>query len=92
MLIFSLQEHCKDSSLIAAMIASVRRELSTEISMLENFRSLHREFTGLKASIEPWLAKKPALTDIQENRKALRSLKSKLRHIMADKQDLEEVR
>ena len=60
--------------------------------MLENFRSLHREFTGLKASIEPWLAKKPALTDIQENRKALRSLKSKLRHIMADKQDLEEVR
>ena len=74
------------------MIASVRRELTTEISTLENFRGLHREFTGLKAVIDPWLDRKPALTDIQENRKTLRGLKSKLRHIMADKQDLEEVR
>ena len=59
--------------------------------MLENFRGLHREFTSLKSVIEPWLERKPTLTDIQENRKTLRSLKSKLRHLMADKQDLEEV-
>ncbi|XP_052262837.1 serine/threonine-protein kinase 31-like isoform X2 [Dreissena polymorpha] len=82
--------HSKDASLIALVIASVRKELQTEASMIENFRILRQEFYEKMKSIEPWLDNTPSFSELQENRKLLRSLKSKLRHLQADKLDLEE--
>ncbi|XP_053392636.1 serine/threonine-protein kinase 31-like isoform X2 [Mercenaria mercenaria] len=82
--------HGKDANFVAVVIASVRKELHQEAATLENISVLHREFSTRKLTIEPWLNKPPAFTDFQENRKQLRSLKSKLRHIQADKLDLEE--
>ncbi|KAH3863128.1 hypothetical protein DPMN_026106 [Dreissena polymorpha] len=60
--------------------------------MIENFRILRQEFYEKMKSIEPWLDNTPSFSELQENRKLLRSLKSKLRHLQADKLDLEEVR
>ena len=73
------------------MIAAIQKQLQSEASMLENFTILKQEFLTRKQSIEPWLEEKPLFTEQQENRKVLRSLKSKLRHLQADKLDLEEV-
>jgi chromosome segregation ATPase len=83
--------HGKDSNLIAIVIASVRKELNQEAATLENIATLHREFNTRKLSIEPWLDKPPTFSHVQENRKQVKSLRSKLRHLQADKQDLEEV-
>ncbi|XP_060586126.1 serine/threonine-protein kinase 31-like isoform X2 [Ruditapes philippinarum] len=82
--------HGKDSNLIAIVIASVRKELNQEAATLENIATLHREFNTRKLSIEPWLDKPPTFSHVQENRKQVKSLRSKLRHLQADKQDLEE--
>ncbi|KAL3877743.1 hypothetical protein ACJMK2_035406, partial [Sinanodonta woodiana] len=84
-------EHTKDSSLVATLLASVRQELKTEFSTLDNFCQLQKEFTQLQESIVPWLKDMPSLDKLQESRKVILALKSKLRHKLADKQDLEEV-
>lgn len=87
----TLQVHGKDANLVATVIATVQKQLQSEASMLQNFTILRQEFLSRKESIEPWLDKKPTCSDLQENRKQLRGLKSKLRHLQADKLDLEEV-
>ncbi|KAK3605443.1 hypothetical protein CHS0354_007526 [Potamilus streckersoni] len=84
-------EHTKDSSLVATLLTSVRQELKTEFSTLDNFCQLQKEFTQLRDSIVPWLKDMPSLDKLQESRKVILALKSKLRHKLADKQDLEEV-
>lgn len=73
------------------MIAVLQKQLQSEASVMENLTSLKLEFVRHKDLIEPWLDEKPLFNDLQENRKILRSLKSKLRHLQADKLDLEEV-
>lgn len=40
--------------------------------------------------VQPWLQEKPDLSEYQTIRKKIKSLKSRLRHKLADKQDLEE--
>ncbi|KAL4239766.1 RNA catabolic process [Mactra antiquata] len=80
----------KDAKFVTTVIASIRKELHNEASTLENFSMLYDEFAGRKRNMEPWLDKSPTFTELQENRKLLRSLKSKLRHTLADKLDLEE--
>jgi len=74
------------------VIASLRKELQSEESTLQNFLLLRQEFAHRRDTIGPWLDATPTFTDLMESRKLLRSLKSKLRHLQADKIDLEEVR
>ena len=49
------------------------------------------EFTSMKEDIAPWLESSPSLDKLNDTRKKLKSLKSKLRHTLADKADAEEV-
>ncbi|KAL5019065.1 hypothetical protein ScPMuIL_004787 [Solemya velum] len=83
-------EHTRDSSLIATVMAAVSKELNNELKSLENLTQLKSEFKQLKTDIEPWLQVRPNLSELQDVRKQIRLLKSKLRHKMADIQDLEE--
>lgn len=73
------------------MLTAILNELHGEIGVLDNCRQFMAEFTQMKAGIQPWLDNKPKFEDIQECRKMIRALKSKLRHKEADRQDLEEV-
>ncbi|WAQ96045.1 hypothetical protein MAR_028735 [Mya arenaria] len=82
--------HSKDASLVAMVIASFRKELQNEAATLQNFMLLRQEFVNKKETIEPWLNTTPTFADVTESRKQLRALKSKLRHLQADKLDLEE--
>lgn len=77
---------------MATVLTAILRELQSEISTLDNFRQLVKDFTNLKSGIEPWLERSPDLEDILESKKLIRNLKSKLRHKDADLQDLEEVK
>ncbi|XP_062615435.1 serine/threonine-protein kinase 31-like isoform X2 [Saccostrea cucullata] len=83
-------ERSQDSSLVATVLTAILNELHGEIGVLDNCRQFMAEFSQMKAGIEPWLDIKPNFDDIQECRKNIRSLKSKLRHMEADRLDLEE--
>ncbi|XP_065922149.1 serine/threonine-protein kinase 31 isoform X2 [Magallana gigas] len=83
-------EQCQDASLVATVLTAILNELHGEIGVLDNCRQFMAEFTQMKAGIQPWLDNKPKFEDIQECRKMIRALKSKLRHKEADRQDLEE--
>ncbi|XP_061175538.1 serine/threonine-protein kinase 31-like isoform X2 [Saccostrea echinata] len=83
-------ERSQDSSLVATVLTAILNELHGEIGVLDNCRQFMAEFSQMKAGIEPWLDTKPNFDDIQECRKNIRSLKSKLRHMEADRLDLEE--
>lgn len=82
------QEQSPDASMVATMLIAVLKELTTEQKTLDSYITFYTEFMLLKASLEPWLTKKPKLEEIEKHRKELRSLKSKLRHKEADRQDL----
>ncbi|XP_033730779.1 uncharacterized protein LOC117320240, partial [Pecten maximus] len=83
-------EHSSDANMVATILAAILKELRGEMKTLENLKGVASDFTNLKSSIEPWLEARPNLGSITERRKAIRSLKSKLRHKEADRQDLEE--
>lgn len=77
--------------MVATILAAILKELRGEMKTLENLKAVVNDFTHLKSSIQPWLEVRPNLESITERRKAIRGLKSKLRHKEADRQDLEEV-
>lgn len=88
---FNCQEHSQDASLVATVLTAILKELHGEIGVLDNCRQFMGEFTNMKAGIQPWLDTEPNFEEIQECRKTIRTLKSKLRHKEADRQDMEEV-
>ncbi|XP_063430634.1 serine/threonine-protein kinase 31-like isoform X2 [Mytilus trossulus] len=83
-------EQTGDASLIAAVIKAIVKELSNEMKNIKHFKKLIGEFTGYKEGIEPWLTVNPNTEELNQIKKTIRGLKSKLRHKDADRQDLEE--
>ncbi|GAB1602408.1 serine/threonine-protein kinase 31-like [Argonauta hians] len=83
-------EHSRNATFITSILHAVKRELDEE---QKTFSGLHRyitEFLKLKTDLSPWLQQKPSLTELQESKKNVRLLKSRLRHRLADLQDVEE--
>lgn len=72
------------------MIKAIVKELSNEMKNIKHFKKLIGEFTGYKEGIEPWLTVNPNTEELNQIKKTIRGLKSKLRHKDADRQDLEE--
>ncbi|KAK6170857.1 hypothetical protein SNE40_019152 [Patella caerulea] len=83
-------ESVRDSAFLANLVQSLYKELQQERSCIDNYTQLLTEFQQMITDIEPWLNCKPSTTELQSTRKTLRSLKSKLRHRIADKEDHEE--
>ena len=73
------------------MLQALEKDLQIEISSIENVQKLAADFSQLKREIEPWLETRPNVDELLDMRKTLRSLRSKLRHRLADKEDVEEV-
>ena len=76
---------------MASLVQMVQCDLKADILCANNFIRLESEFRFLRTGMEAWLDRKPSVEKLVENRQALRSLKSKLRHKLADKHDAEEV-
>ncbi|XP_064617698.1 serine/threonine-protein kinase 31-like isoform X2 [Liolophura sinensis] len=83
-------QHSSEACQMASIIHEIKRVFEEEWKIIESVKSLATEFTRQKAAIEEWLNEKPDLQDIRGVRKNLRSIKSKLRHLLADKEDIEE--
>ncbi|XP_076452906.1 serine/threonine-protein kinase 31-like isoform X2 [Babylonia areolata] len=83
-------EDSKEGSLLASLVKSVQQDLKGEMLGLNHLMGLQQEFCSLRDSMAPWLESRPSMDALIDNRQSLRSLKSKLRHKLADKHDAEE--
>ncbi|KAL8593195.1 hypothetical protein ACOMHN_009850 [Nucella lapillus] len=87
---YDVQEESQEGSFLASLVKSVHQDLKGEMLCVKNLMRLQTEFTAMRDSIAPWLESAPTMDPLLENRQLLRSLKSKLRHKLADKHDAEE--
>ncbi|XP_070188248.1 serine/threonine-protein kinase 31-like isoform X2 [Littorina saxatilis] len=83
-------EGSTEAHFISALVQAVHRDLKAEILCVNNYIRLETEFRSMKSGMEEWLEKAPTVDKLLETRQTLRSLKSKLRHKLADKHDAEE--
>ncbi|KAI8796750.1 serine/threonine-protein kinase 31 [Biomphalaria glabrata] len=83
-------DNTQDAILLASLVQIVLTELREESNCLEHLTKVLNEFTSLKKQISPWINKTPSIAELQSVRTKLKSLKSKLRHKLADKMDAEE--
>ena len=74
------------------MVKHLVAEMEDELRTIDKLRRLLSDYQGQCDAIQPWLDVTPDLSDVMDVRKRFRSLKSKLRHKLADLQDAEEVR
>lgn len=82
----------KEAKQIADLaMASLAAEHKREIADIHELRDhLVAKYKDLQADMVPWLNSKPDVKKMGEVRKSVKSLRSKLRHRLADKKDLEE--
>ncbi|BFZ03297.1 hypothetical protein BsWGS_06335 [Bradybaena similaris] len=83
-------ENSPDAIIIASLVQALLRELSDEAMCVDHLSKVLHEFSALKEQITPWLDTKPSTDELQKVKGKLKSLKSKLRHRLADKVDAEE--
>ncbi|XP_067673691.1 serine/threonine-protein kinase 31-like [Haliotis asinina] len=83
-------ERTSEGAFLAALVQSLYTELQSEMTNIDNYQHLLTEFRSMKTECEPWLHDKPCTEELLGIRKTLRGLRSKLRHRVADRQDLEE--
>jgi len=72
---------------LTALVAEHKREM-TDIQELRDH--LVAKYKNLQADMIPWLGSKPDVKKMGDIRRTIKSLRSKLRHRLADKKDLEE--
>lgn len=77
--------------MIGQLVRTLMMCCMQKLEQLDKLRQLKCHYDTLQQQLQPWLTNKPDLNELHSLRKTLRSLKSKLRHRLADKQDLEEV-
>lgn len=83
-------ENSSDSALVSSLVQVLLRELNEEVSCVQHLSNVLREFASMKEQISPWLNTSPNMEELQVVRAKLKSLKSGLRHKLADKVDAEE--
>jgi hypothetical protein len=85
------QERIGDAPLIARTLTYLINDMMAELKNIDQLAAMQDAYSTMKASLINWLDEKPDLVPLQTNRKNFKSLKSKLRHKLADKHDVEEV-
>jgi len=81
-----------DFLLISRMVKSLVRELQQEVDDIVQLQSLREQYEERSTSLTPWLDTRPDAVDkLRAVMSSIAALKSKLRHRVADCQDLQEV-
>ncbi|CAH1793847.1 unnamed protein product [Owenia fusiformis] len=87
----SMEESNDDAVIIATVVQALLREMrDEELRDIEELSRLNIEYKLMHQSLSRWLNDTPDMSDINTVRKTIKALKSKLRHKIADKSDLEE--
>ncbi|XP_035826191.1 uncharacterized protein LOC101859106 isoform X2 [Aplysia californica] len=83
-------DNLQDSALIGSLAQLLLQDLRQESACVDQLTSMLSEFSAMREAVTPWLHSAPSLDKLQAVRSKLKSLKSKLRHKLADKADAEE--
>ena len=86
-------QECGDTDemqVLAGLIKCLKKELHKEIADVEQLRLRGDECLKLQGDLEAAVNQQPDVTKMVEIRKNLKAVKSKFRHKLADKKDLEE--
>ena len=81
-----------DTVIVATLLRILEAELRRELMDINHLRELTAKYSSMQQMLSPWLTTKPDVEPIITIRKHIKTLKSKLRHKLADLQDLEEVK
>ncbi|XP_076361570.1 serine/threonine-protein kinase 31-like isoform X2 [Tachypleus tridentatus] len=83
-------EATSESALMAVVTQKLQNELNNEWEKVQDLAELKVQYSSLFQELSPWLHNKPDITEVMAIRKTIKGLKSKLRHKIADKNDVEE--
>ncbi|XP_068724825.1 serine/threonine-protein kinase 31-like isoform X1 [Montipora capricornis] len=88
---FKLSEDKEGKEIVGLTLTALAAEQKAEIAEIQELRgNLEEKYRNLKIDMAPWLWSKPDVKKISDVRKTIKSLRSRLRHRLADKKDLEE--
>ena len=73
------------------MLHSLVQSLHSEMTDITQLNGLQRKYAAMVIQLQPWLCESPGVKDLTDCKKEIKSLKSQLRHKLADKQDAIEV-
>ncbi|XP_073232753.1 serine/threonine-protein kinase 31-like [Porites lutea] len=77
--------------IVDGAITTLITEIEREVSDIKELRDhLVANYRNLQADMTPWLGSKPDIKKVGDVRRKIKSLRSRLRHRLADKKDLEE--
>lgn len=86
-----VSEDKEAKQIVGGAITTLITEIEREISDIKELRDhLVANYRNLQADMTPWLGSKPDIKKVGEVRRKIKSLRSRLRHRLADKKDLEE--
>ncbi|CAB4024373.1 Hypothetical predicted protein, partial [Paramuricea clavata] len=80
----------EEIEILAPLIKCLKKELLQELTDIKQLRSRAEECVRNQGDLEASMSKEPDVSKILEVRKNVKALKSKFRHKLADKKDLEE--
>jgi len=81
-----------DFMLISRVVKSLVRDLQQELDDIIHLQSLSEQYQEQRTNLAPWLDVRPDTVDkLHAVMSSVAALKSKLRHRIADCQDLQEV-
>lgn len=76
---------------MAILTQQLYQELSAELNKIRRLSDSESSYRKTYGEITPWLNEEPDLQRILELRKETKKIRSKFRHKLADKSDLDEV-
>ncbi|XP_078366669.1 serine/threonine-protein kinase 31-like isoform X1 [Oculina patagonica] len=86
-----VSEDKEAKKIVDSALKALAMELNRELADIQELRdNLMTKYRSLQADMSPWLEAKPDVKKMGEVRRAIKSLRSRLRHRLADKKDLEE--
>ena len=77
--------------LISQTVKCLIYELEHEFVDIRRIMDLQTDYAIQAASLEKWLHEKPDVSELQASMQRIKLLKSKLRHLLADYTDAQEV-
>ena len=81
----------KEVEIIASTVRALVKALSSEKQTLVSLVQLCEQFSCRADQLHPWLNNRPDVSSMQSLMKEIKTLRSKLRHKLADRRDMEEV-
>ena len=91
MFFHSQQKEKIKTQVLTKTVCCLTKELRRELASIETLTDLYNHHEKLSKELEPWMNSKPDVSEMQTVQRDIKGLRSRLRHKLADKHDMDEV-